>query len=212
MTAVQLCRLSRFATATIIASLFIAWSAPRTAGADDNILSNPDLTEGSGNDPNGWVQAEHVTGVSAFSWLPAQDPPELDVSSPQSNDAFWAQALHLEPGWYHFAASIRSENVPQGPSGVALSLVDMGGIGSTELHGTTDWQNVGFYVKVGECGAYGRLGCRLGGFASMNTGLVACRDIVGETVDFPAPDGEPVFDLAQLFGDPYPNCPPPPGS
>jgi hypothetical protein len=204
MTAAQLCRLSRFAAVAIIASLFIAWSAPLPAAADDNILTNPNLTEGTGNDPVGWVPAAHVLELSTFNWLP-QNPPELDVSSPQPNDAFWAQDLLLGPGWYHFTASVRSENVPEGNAGASLSIVDLG-IGSPGVSGTSDWQNVGFYVKVGACGAEGRLACRLGGFATMNTGLAACRDIVGLTVDLPAPDGDPTFDL-DARGYVGPDCP-----
>lgn len=76
--------------------------------------------------------------------------------SPQSSrflarpqDAYWVQTIRLGPGYYHFIASIRAEEVAENSSGANLSIVE-DGIISPRLRGTADWTTVGFYLKVSQ--------------------------------------------------------------
>jgi hypothetical protein len=69
------------------------------------------------------------------------------------------------------------------------------GIGSEALYGTTNWQTVGFYLKAGNSGADVKLACRLGGFASLNTGKAFCRNLSVMEIDKPPPDATAAFDL-----------------
>ena len=117
---------------------------------------------------------------------------ELEVSSAKPNDAYWSQTVHLAPGWYHFTASVRAEGIPQNSSGANISILE-DGITSPHLRGTTDWQTVGFYLKVGDPGADVVLACRLGGFASLNTGKAFCRDLQAVKVEAPPASAEAAF-------------------
>jgi hypothetical protein len=67
-------------------------------------------------------------------------------------------------------------------------------ISSQQLHGTSGWQKVGFYVKVDQ-GADTVLACRLGFYSALNAGKAFFRDLSVSKVDAPASDGDPRFDL-----------------
>ena len=112
----------------------------------------------------------------------------MEISSAKGNDARWIQKLHLGPGWYYFSADIRSDNVGDNNTGASIGLME-DGIISQQLHGTRDWTKVGFYLKAGDQGADIVLDCRLGGFASLNTGKMACRNFKGVKVKDP-PDND----------------------
>ena len=165
------------------------------AGAQDNVLLNGDLTKGSGNSPNNWRTAAWKNGPESttYRWHHSPSAPsQLEVSSAKANDAYWAQTIHLAPGWYHFMASVRAEDIPQNSSGANISILE-DGITSPHLRGTTDWQTIGFYLKVGDPGAEVALACRLGGFASLNTGKAFCRDLRAVKIDAPPANAEAAF-------------------
>jgi hypothetical protein len=167
-----------------------------TTGQD--VVVNGNLSAGSNGKPDGWTTRAYQLQLAAFDWQrPPGSPAELVVINSKPNDAYWLQAIHLGAGWYHFTAEMRTENV--GGSAGATLCVPAGGITSRELNGTTDWQTVGFYLKAGTAGADVELTCRLGGFASLNTGKGFCRNIKGITVDAPVP-GDPAFDLDVING------------
>jgi hypothetical protein len=79
-------------------------------------------------------------------------------------------------------------------TGASIGLME-DGIISQQLHGTTNWTKVGFYLKAGTQGADIVLDCRLGGFASLNTGKMACRNFKGEKVTAPPDNDTPRYDL-----------------
>ncbi len=167
------------------------------AEAQSNLIRNGDLNQGAGDTPAQWRTTAWNNGpaFTTFSWHHGQGAhAELEVSSAQPNDAFWAQDTRLAPGWYRFSASIRAEGVAEGRTGANLSLAE-DGIISQVLHGTTDWQKVEFYLKVGEAGADVTVACRLGGFASLNTGKVFCRDLEATAVTLPPPDAGLRYEL-----------------
>jgi len=192
----------RVSPVLIIAALCLTWTVPSFAGNKYNLLLNPDLTEGTGGTPDYWHREAFSQGSSQLTWTLNQWPGQLEVSSAQPDDARWDYDLHLEPGWYHFTASISTKNVPEATpgagAGAALCIME-DGICSQQVHGTSDWQAVGLYVKAGDGGADGMLACRLGGYSAMNTGDAFCKDISAVQVAGPNPaDGDPSFDLDEV--------------
>jgi hypothetical protein len=167
-----------------------------SARAADSILANPDLTKGKGAVPEGWTSEGWISApdASTYKWVPGPGASQLQVSSTKANDARWIQNLHIGPGWYYFSADVRSENVPADNTGASIGMME-DGIISQQLHGTKDWTKVGFYLKVGKQGADIALACRLGGYASLNTGKMACRNFKGEKVDSPPDNDTPRYDL-----------------
>ncbi len=167
---------------------------PASARADDNVVANGDLTQGvPGKTPEHWRTEAWIStpDASSYKWSNG----EIEVDSAKANDARWIQDLHVIPGWYHFTADIRSENVGEGNTGASIGLME-DGIISQEVHGTKDWTKVGFYLKVGDKGADIVLDCRLGGYASLNTGKMACRNIRAVKVRAPPDnDATPRYDL-----------------
>jgi hypothetical protein len=118
---------------------------------------------------------------------------ELKISNLKPADSRWVQKVHLAPGWYYFSADVRSEGIPAKQVGTSLSML-VGGVMSQSSSGTTDWHRVGFYVKVGRP-ADVTLACRLGGYASPNTGTAFYRDIQASQVDQPPSNAPQKFDL-----------------
>jgi hypothetical protein len=177
-------------------ALAILADAPRAlADSQTNAIQNGNLAQGSGNSPDKWKTAAWQNGpdFTTYHWNhPPNAPAELEVSSAKPNDAYWSQTVHLGPGWYHFTANIRAQGIPTNSSGANISVVE-DGITSPHLRGTTDWQPVGFYLKVGDPGADVVLACRLGGFASLNTGKAFCRDLQAVKVDAPPASADAAF-------------------
>jgi hypothetical protein len=187
----------------VLLAIVLAWGAARARADsqdDANVVVNGDLTRGFGNSPDSWRTAAWKLGSARFVWH--HDPnasPELEISSTEPNDAYWGQTVHLSPGWYHFTASLRAEGIPPGNVGANLSVLE-DGIISPQLQGTTDWETVGFYLKAGAAGADVLLACRLGGFASTNSGKMWCRDIRAVPVS-EAPTGTGfTYDLDAIRG------------
>ncbi len=177
--------------------------APSTASAGapngPNLLANPDLTRGAGRSPDhwrtgGWKEEPTVTG---YDWLhsPGSEP-ELVVTNFQPNDARWIQSLSLGAGWYYVSTEVRTEQVPPDAAGASVSL-DEDGINSSDLHGTADWQRLGFYLKVGAHGADVDIALRLGNFGSLNRGRAFFRKPSVVKVAAPPADA-PAFDLAAV--------------
>jgi PA14 domain len=159
-----------------------------------NAVANGSLTQGSGNAPASWKMTSWRPQNSIFDWRPGV----VTITSRKPNDARWEQRVHLSAGWYHFTAELRARGVGTRNTGAALTMMQYW-IGSRELHGDTDWQTVGFYLKVGRKGADLELACRLGGYAGLNVGSVSCRDIEGVRVAGPPPGAHHVFDLDALM-------------
>jgi hypothetical protein len=174
---------------------------PIRACAQEIILRNSNLILGK-DAPDSWSTEAWQRGAdfTTFNWKhTAGAPGEVEISSLKPNDASWAQKLHLGPGWYHFTASMRTEGVPTGNTGAYISILE-DGIVSDFLYGTNNWRELGFYLKVGEAGADVELACRVGGFASLNTGKAACRDFRGVKIDAPPEDATHKYELDLIRG------------
>ncbi len=204
----------RVGPVAIVAALCLTWTVPSSAGYNDNLLLNPDLREGTDGTPDYWRPGAYLQCNSELTWNLDQWPGQLEISNAQPNDAGWGYSFHLDPGWYHFTASIKTKNVPDtaNTAGAALCVMESApgnfdrrgtaGFGnppspcSRQVSGTTDWQAVGIYVKAGESGADGALECRLGGYSATNTGEAVCKDFSAVEVDGPSPDdSDPVLDM-----------------
>jgi dolichyl-phosphate-mannose-protein mannosyltransferase len=197
---------TRVPTGLGVVSLII-WMAiggmPQPALASENLLANPNLVKGAGDSPDDWQTQAWQEGpeYSTYQWThdPGK-PAQLSVTNIKPNDARWAQSLNLTAGWYHFTADMRAENVGKDNTGASLSIME-DGITSPDLKGTTGWQQEGFYLKVGAKGADLELACRVGGFGSLNSGTVYCRNIRMERVAAPPAGAQSLFDLDQIRKD-----------
>jgi dolichyl-phosphate-mannose-protein mannosyltransferase len=171
-----------------------------TYAVPPNLLANPNLSKGAGNSPDAWQSQAWQEGpeYSTYQWTHEEGKNgELSVTNIKPNDARWAQALNLTGGWYHFTADLRAQNVGKDATGASLSIME-DSITSPDLKGTTGWQQVGFYLKVGPKGADLELACRVGGYGSLNTGSVVCRNIRMERVEAPPAGAQSLFDLDKI--------------
>jgi len=184
--------------ATIIILLALACGP---AASESNLLHNPAFTGGSGNSPDNWRSEAWISAPEAFQyrWVAPSvgQPGGLIVNNLRPNDARWMQTMALAPGWYHISVDARAENVPADQTGVNISLLE-DGIMSPDLHGTTDWQRLGFYVKIGPHGADVEVALRVGGFSSLNRGTGYFRDASVEPIAEPPAGATPVFDLDSI--------------
>jgi len=168
--------------------------------SDHNLLTNGDFRHGSGESPDEWRTGawKESPDATSYEWLHSQSgEPELTIDNAQPNDARWIQSLSLGPGWYYFSAEVRAENVGSDAAGANVSL-DEDGINSPDLHGTTGWQRLGFYLKVGPHGADIDVTLRLGGFSSLNTGRASFREAQMERIVSLPVGASPAFDLTAV--------------
>lgn len=190
-------------TPTVAAFLVIcvvtAMSSIARAGA--NLLANGDLSKGSEHQPDDWRTEAWLNDPNAFSydWThPAGGGPgRLIVRALKANDARWMQSLSLTPGWYHISAEVRTENVGTQATGATISIME-DGIMSADIRGTSGWQPVGLYLKVGSRGADISVALRLGGFGSLNVGTAYFRNARVEKVSAPPTGAAQVYDLAAI--------------
>src|ERR1019366_6552220 len=150
----------------------------RAAAEQKNLLLNGDFAKGSEDQPDLWRTEAWINKPDAFlaHWHSYPDKPsELEVDNLQADDGRWMQSLTVQPGWYQLSVDLRTENVGAKESGATISVME-DGIMSADIHGTTDWQRVTLYLKVGEHGADIDVALRIGGFGSLNTGKAFFRN------------------------------------
>lgn len=190
--------------ATLMIAVLMAASlagAQPSSNAGKNLILNGNFATGSGNSPDNWRGEAWVNSPAAveYHWIPPVDdqPAELEVENIEPNDARWMQSLALQAGWYYISAEVRAENVPSDKTGANISLLE-DGVMSRDLRGTTDWQRVGFYLKIGQHGADVEVGLRVGGFSNLNRGTGFFRDAsIERLAELPA-GAAPVFDLEAI--------------
>jgi hypothetical protein len=187
-----------WATSKIVSLLGLAllaiFYAPALANAQTNLLCNPNLSAGSGDSPQCWQHDPYTLppGDVTFDWLKDQQPAELEVWNYEPADSRWKQGLHLKPGWYHFTASVRGENVGELDTGANISIMESW-ILSRHVKGTGYWEPIGFYLQVPKETDV-TLACRLGFYSSQNTGRAFFRNVSVTAVAAPAAD-DPSFKL-----------------
>jgi dolichyl-phosphate-mannose-protein mannosyltransferase len=184
----------------LCAILLLVALTPRHAGAAQNLLQNGDFAKGSEDQPDAWRTVAWINKPEAFvcHWHPSPNGAgELEVDNLQANDGRWMQPLSLGPGWYQLSVDIRTENVGAKEDGASISVME-DGIMSPEIKGTTGWQRVSLYLKVGGHGADVDVALRVGGFASLNTGRAFFRNATLVAIDAPPPNAAPTFDLMSI--------------
>jgi hypothetical protein len=169
----------------------------RAAAEQKNLLLNGDFAKGSEDQPDLWRTEAWINKPDAFlaHWHSYPDKPsELEVDNLQADDGRWMQSLTVQPGWYQLSVDLRTENVGAKESGATISVME-DGIMSADIHGTTDWQRVTLYLKVGGHGADIDVALRIGGFGSLNTGKAFFRNASLVRIDAPPPSATPTYDL-----------------
>jgi dolichyl-phosphate-mannose-protein mannosyltransferase len=189
-------------SATLLCAIFLfAVLTPCHARAANNLLQNGNFAKGSEDQPDEWRTEAWINKPEAFvcHWHPPQNgnPGELEVDNLQADDGRWMQPLSLGPGWYQLSADIRTENVGTKEDGASISIME-DGVMSPEIRGTTGWQRVSLYLKVGGKGADVDVALRVGGFASLNTGRAFFRNVTLVAVDAPPPNAAPTYDLMSI--------------
>ena len=76
--------------------------------------------------------------------------------------------------------------------------LDEDGISSLDLHGNSNWQKLGFYLKIGRHGADVDVALRLGGFGSLNTGRAFFRSASVAKVGAVPEGASYVFNLSAI--------------
>jgi dolichyl-phosphate-mannose-protein mannosyltransferase len=195
----------RFRFASAVMLLIALLAIVPLARAD--LLHNGDLSKGSGNQPDFWRTEAWINDADAvaFNWTHPADggAGQLEVHATKADDARWMQSLSLTPGWYHMTAEIRTEDVGADNSGATISVME-DGIMSPEVKGTSQWTQVGFYMRVGKKGADVEVALRIGGFGSLNTGRAFFRNANVVAVDAPPANAKPLFDLEKIRKDAEP--------
>ncbi len=181
----------------IVAALALTAAGAR---AQQNLLLNGDFSKGSGNSPDQWRTSAWVQKGDATAYTWTHEPSRaasLEVENKLANDARWVQSLSLDRGWYYISAEIRADGASPYLTGANISILE-DGITSPDLKGTTDWQRVGFYLKVGKRGADVELALRLGGFLNLTTGRAFFRKASVVKIGSPPPEATHVFDLDEI--------------
>ena len=183
------------------AILTIATALSARPATEANLMLNGDLSKGSEQQPDDWRTEAWVNEPAAFAytWTHPQNeaPGQLEVNAIKPNDARWMQSLTLAPGWYHFSAEVRTENVGTKETGATISIMEDGAM-SPDIRGTTGWQTVGLYLQVGANGADVEVALRVGGYGSLNTGRAFFRNVHAEKVTSPPPGAAPLYDLTAI--------------
>src|SRR5579871_6437164 len=127
--------------ALVAALALIVSGLPYAARAQTNLLCNPDLTAGSGDSPQCWQHDPYTMppGDVTFEWEKDRQPADLSIWNYQPADSRWEQTVHLKPGWYHFTASARTENVGELDTGANISIMESW-ILSRHVRGTGYWE------------------------------------------------------------------------
>jgi hypothetical protein len=170
------------------------WAAQN--GAAQNLVDNADFSKGAGESPDHWRTEswDQKSDVSSYAWIHQPgEAAQLEVNNAKPNDARWMQAINLDPGWYYLSVQVRTEGVGDNATGASVSIMEDGAM-SHDVRGTTPWREIGFYLKVSDRGGDIEIACRVGGYASLNTGLAFFRDVKVVAVTAPA-EGEPRFEL-----------------
>jgi dolichyl-phosphate-mannose-protein mannosyltransferase len=191
--------LARCAAIAMLALVVIAVARP--ANGAGNLLLNGDLSKGSENQPDHWRTEAWVNSPDAFrydwSHPVGGGPGTLEVDNLKPDDGRWMQSLTLAPGWYYCSVQLRTQDVGTAATGATISVME-DGIMSSDIRGTTAWQRVGFYLRVGGRGADVDIALRVGGFGSLNVGRAYFRQPSVTEIETPPPGAQPQFDLQAI--------------
>jgi dolichyl-phosphate-mannose-protein mannosyltransferase len=165
--------MSRVSRLALWCTAVLALTSASAALGAGQLLVNGAFSEGEGDKPEGWRTEAWVKAPSAtrFSWTVGEDGVGVaGIDSEAPNDAGWIQNVAVTPStWYRISGWIRSEGVGTDHLGAYVSVLDTF-YNSADLRGTQPWQPVVLWVKTKPLETSLRIGCRLGGYSSLNTG------------------------------------------
>ena len=151
---------------------------------------------GTRNRPFHWSTEAFVDKPThvEFSWKrDALGMGALQIHNLQANDTRWVQSVPVSPDtWYRVSGWVKAENIGKDKMGAYISV--MGTFNnSVDLRGTKGWQRVGFWVKTGELDTKLQIGCRVGGYSSLNTGRAWFTGISVEAAGVPQAQGGKIY-------------------
>jgi hypothetical protein len=174
--------------AVLALPLALAAAAAPAHGAGE-LVKNGAFSEGEGGAPADWQSQAWVKSESAsrFTWERGPDGiGAIGIENLVPNDGAWTQSVPVSPStWYRISGWVRAENVGEDHLGAYLSVMDTF-FNTRELRGTQAWQQVAMWVKTGAIETSLRIGARLGGYASLNTGRAQFSMISVEAAGTPA--------------------------
>ena len=169
---------------------------PMDAQAAREQIENPTLTQNRSGGPLGWKSEAYdaEAGATLFAWEVSPSRfGVLSIDSRRENDARYVQNVPVSPNtWYRITGWGRTEDVGTNRMGLYLSV--MGTFhNSRDLRGTMAWQPLELWVKTDSLMTRLPIGCRLGGYASLNTGRGWCTGISVVAAGTPDPDARFVY-------------------
>lgn len=186
----------RRAALALLGAALLLGAAPRPAAAVAELVRNGLFAEGTGEAPAGWSTESWLKTPAStrFSWDRGTDGiGTATIRNLEANDASWVQSVGVSPStWYRISAWIRTEDI--GRDHVGAHLVLLGTFNaSQDLRGTTAWTPVSFWYRTGSIETSLRIGLRLGGYSSLNTGTASFAFVSVEAAGSPPRGSRYVF-------------------
>jgi predicted membrane-bound dolichyl-phosphate-mannose-protein mannosyltransferase len=133
-----------------------------------------------------WNAAAGKNGAALFEVVSGTDGVLLEIIAETPNDARFVHELVVEPDTvYRFACQAYSENIGSAARGAGISFLAIQE-GSPDIKGSTsEWQLLELYGKTGPDQQRLSLTVGIGGYGSLNSGLVRFKDIRVEKIENP---------------------------
>jgi Gpi18-like mannosyltransferase len=190
-------RLRPAIAALILLCILAGYSAPlRAVDLPPNFVTNGDLVTGGERVPDRWFGLAQNRKEAVFGWTPG----EMTIANRGANYASWHQTFMLRPGWYRVSVSARVSGASANGAGASVAIQTYEGMRlvSSAVHGSADWTEIAMYLRVDRWGDVTEILCQLGEQKNLETGSAGFRDVRVVTVEHPANDGAPVYDLASM--------------
>ena len=133
-----------------------------------------------------WNDSAGKNGVARFEVVPGKDGPLLEIIAETPNDARFVHELAVEPGTvYRFACRAYSEKIGSTARGAGISVLGIHEGSPDVKDNDNEWQALEFYGKTGPDQQRLSVTVGIGGYGSLNSGLVRFKDIRVEKVENP---------------------------
>lgn len=133
-----------------------------------------------------WNASAGKNGAARFEVVSGKDGVLLEIIAETPNDARFVHELAVEPDTvYRFACRAYSEKIGSGARGAGISVLGIHE-GSPDIKdNNNEWQSLEFYGKTGPDQQRLSVTVGIGGYGSLNSGLVRFRDIRVEKIENP---------------------------
>ncbi|MBC7962614.1 MAG: phospholipid carrier-dependent glycosyltransferase [Steroidobacteraceae bacterium] len=149
----------------------------QTPPADGRPLSEQQWTQYD------WNASTGATRAARFEIVQGKDGALLQIIAETPNDARFVRELSVEPDTvYRLACLARSENVGSAARGAGISVAEIQD-GSPDIKGSSNnWQLLELFGKTGSDQKKLSVTVGIGGYGSLNSGMVQFRDVTVEKV------------------------------